>query len=452
MLMSDKSESDILIVDGDAAVVMRALSNHTALSYVALKELVKKNWESDDTFDLVLKYIQKHNWLEENGAEFSLTEEGVSWLEQQTVGLDVEKEDVELDDNSRHEKPPHPYDVVKLRMEPRPLSVFQVLRKIEKNQINLNPEFQRAFVWDVTRESRLIESILIRIPLPAFYIDATDQVSWNVVDGLQRLTTLKRYCLDKAFALSGLEFLTELEGKCFDDLPPQYRVLIEDDTQLQFYNLMPGTPIQAKYTIFARVNTGGMQLTPQEIRHALSQGKSTTLLGRLSKNPVFRNATDGAVESLRMSDRELILRSLGLMYLGVNSYRDYNQLDKFLLHAMSELNGLSDEELDKLEGDFVDSLLKVRAIFSRYAFRKIKSRNGRRNPFNKALFEVWTVSVQSYPLGVLEANKDKIIDRFIDLVMYDAMFSKSISSSTSSYWAVYTRFYAIENLLQKACQ
>ncbi|MCP4696585.1 MAG: DUF262 domain-containing protein [Gammaproteobacteria bacterium] len=127
-------------------------------------------------------------------------------------------------------------------MESRHLSVFQALRKIDKKEINLNPDFRRAFVWDEIKQSRLIESILIRIPLPAFYLDATNQIYWIVVDGLQRLTTLHRYCRKQTFALSGLQFLDELNGKRFDALPPKYKVLIEDDTSLLFYNLMPGTP------------------------------------------------------------------------------------------------------------------------------------------------------------------------------------------------------------------
>ena len=312
MSISSNNAPQIPIVDGDAVIVMRALRNHTALSKDRLQLLVSQHLETDDSFEPVLTYIEGRGWVSRLGNTVRLTELGETWLEKNGGELTVEEEDSESSD-----KPKKPYNVAKLKMEPKHLSVFQALRKIEKGEINLNPDFQRAFVWDEIRQSRLIKSLLIRIPLPAFYLDATDQVKWSVVDGLQRLTTLYRYCRKQEFALSGLQFLTDLDGLHFDDLPPQYKVLIEDDTPLLFYNLMPGTPVEAKFTIFSRVNTGGMQLTPQEIRHALSQGPFTNLLGLLAKSDAFRTATEGVVEKFAMSNSELILRAFAFMRLGV---------------------------------------------------------------------------------------------------------------------------------------
>ena len=457
--MNGKSESNTVVVDGEAAILMRVLRNHSSLSYKELKQLVIHKLESDDRFDPVLDFVTKKNWLvrqdDSVGLKFtlneslSLTELGMSWLDEQGNELDVEDEDT-----SSSDAPKHPYDVVKLKMETKNLSIYQVLRKIEKKEINLNPDFQRAFVWDLTRQSRLIESILMRIPLPAFYIDAANTICWNVVDGLQRLTTIFRYCRQQpSFALSQLEFLTELEGKRFEELPQQYRVLIEDETALLFYNLMPGTPVLAKFTIFSRVNTGGMQLTPQEIRHALCQGESTKLLQHLAQSNDFRTATEGVVENVRMSDRELILRALAFMHLDVNAYREFNELDKFLLYAMGEFNALPISKLNEMEKEFIQSLKKVRAIFGRYAFRKFTERYGRRSPLNKALFEVWIVSVRHYEYDILVANKERIIDAFLNLLLYSwGDFSRSISSSTSSWRAVSTRFSAIEKLLKEICQ
>lgn len=438
------TNSSTLVVDGDAAIVMRVLHNHTILPYERLKSLVQQQLESEDSFEPVIAQIEKNKWVENTNQGARLTKTGLDWLEKQGGELDVEGEDIGSSELKK------PYDVAKLKMEPKHLSVFQALRKIEKNEIYLNPEFQRAFVWDKTRQSRLIESILIRIPLPAFYLDATDQIKWNVVDGLQRLTTLFNYCRKQTFALTGMQFLNELEGLKFDKLPPQYKVLIEDDTQLLFYNLMPGTPIEAKYTIFSRVNTGGMQLTPQEIRHALNQGNVTILLNRMAKSDAFRLATDGVVESLRMSDRELILRALAFMLLGVDSYKDFKDQDTFLLHAMAELNKLTSDRLAHLEAEFFSSLDKVRTIFGRYSFRKFYSRGGRRSPLNKALFEVWVVTVRDYEKITLQAKKELIIDEFIEqLNEYDSPLGRAISSSTGSNTAVQSRFSEISTILRK---
>lgn len=432
-----------IVLDGERVSVLRIIENHSSIPLEELKDLVMRQLSSPDAFHTILDSLSDSKLVYKDDQTISMTPEGALWLEKFRVEMTVEEEDPSSDGT-----PNEPYEVSKLKMEAKHLSVFQALRKIEKKEIDLRPEFQRAFVWDIVRQSRLIESLLIRIPLPAFYLDATDQINWSVVDGLQRLTTLYKYCREESFALKGLQFLHELEGKTFTELPPQYKVLVEDDTQLLFYNLMPGTPVQAKFTIFSRVNTGGMQLTTQEIRHALNQGKVTDTLGIVASNPKFKKATSGVVESLRMSDRELILRALAFMHINYSEYRIYNEQDAFLLHAMAELNSCTDDVLSILSEEFLSSLEKVEAIFGRYAYRKYSQLNGRRSPFNKALFEVWTVSVNPYSLGELILKRDEIVKEFLGL-LNTASFSRSISSSTGSSTAVATRFYGIEQLLKR---
>jgi hypothetical protein len=98
-----------------------------------------------------------------------------------------------------------------------------LLNRIRHNELDLAPDFQRkAGIWKEDARSRLIESMLIRIPLPAFYMDATNEDSWLVVDGLQRLTTLKQFVIDKSLTLKGLDFLKFLEGKAYDELSRSY--------------------------------------------------------------------------------------------------------------------------------------------------------------------------------------------------------------------------------------
>lgn len=430
------------LVEGHVAVLLRALRSHTYQSLQELEAGIGRHVGDDTVFPKLLKFIKTERLVTTTKLGIQLTEDGEVWLDEHGYELEIEDENLGFDG-----KPNKPYAVAKLKMETKHLSVFQALRKIEREEININPEFQRAFVWDVTKQSRLIESILIRIPLPAFYLDATDQIHWSVVDGLQRLTTLYRYCRGKSFPLIGLQFLRELEGETFDKLPSKYQVLIEDDTQLLFYNLMPGTPIEAKFTIFSRVNTGGMQLTPQEIRHALNQGPITNLLAQLSKDAVFKRVTQGVVESLRMSDRELILRALAFMHMGINSYKEYNEMDGFLLASMSELNKLPSGQLAKLEKDFIESISKVRELFGKYAFRKFTELGGRRSPFNKALFEAWAVAVRNYSLDILFKHKKEICNSFAELIRYSPNFVRSISSNTASYTSVHTRFTMIEKII-----
>ena len=365
-------------------------------------------------------------WLQKHGDEF----------------LTAESED------TSSVAPKKPYEVTKLKMEPKTVSIFQALRKIDKGEIDLDPEFQRAFVWDSVRQSRLIESVLLRIPLPAFYLDATNQTKWSVVDGLQRLSTLHRYCNEKAFRLEGLQFLTQLKDKNFDELPQSFQVLLEDDTSLQFYNLMPGTPVEAKFTIFSRVNTGGLQLTPQEIRHALTQGKVTKWLANLAKGKPFISATGGAIDHRRMEDRELAIRALAFQAFGVQAYREFSELDGFLIYAMSEFNSFHDSKLQQIGHKFESSLNKVHEIFGRYAFRKFYEKNGRRCPINKALFEIWVNCISDYEESFLRSEREAIIRGFLHLTNFDEDFLKSISASTGSPAAVEMRFKKIKELLE----
>lgn len=433
---------DEFLVDADVAMLLRSLRSHTYQTELELQRTMERFAVDEHAFPSFWNLVNTQGLVKQTKLGIRLTLKGEEWLDAHRDGLEVEDEDF-----GSEGKPIKPYAVAKLKMETKHLSVFQALRKIEKNEINLSPDFQRAFVWDTVKQSRLIESVLIRIPLPAFYLDATDQVNWSVVDGLQRLSTLFKYCRGESFSLRGLQFLRELEGLKFDELPSKYQVLIEDDTQLLFYNLMPGTPIEAKFTIFSRVNTGGMQLTPQEIRHALNQGSITKLLVRLSRDKTFRTVTQGVVESLRMSDRELILRALAFMHLGIEKYREFNEMDAFLLYAMSELNKLPANALTSLAEEFIESLSKVSVVFQRYAFRKFTERGGRRSPFNKALFETWIVAVRRYPINTLKKRREEILDAFAELICNSPNFVRSISSSTASFSAVHTRFAGIEKLL-----
>jgi hypothetical protein len=367
----------------------------------------------------------------------------VTWIDSEEDD-DIEPEDEEITE---------PFDPTKIRVDSRQMTIDLVLSRIEYDELDLYPDFQRrAGIWTETAKSRLVESILIRIPLPAFYMDATNEDKWLVVDGLQRLTALKEFVIDKKLRLRGLEYLTDIESKIYDELPRKYQRRIRE-TQITVYLIEKGTPPEVKFNMFRRINTGGLPLSPQEIRHALNQGKATKFLTRLSELSEFKNATGITERSKRrMEDNEFVLRFLAFM---ITDYQEYRAkiLDVFLNQTMADLNEMPDHKLDILENEFILSMNTAKEIFGKYAFRKrYKINLKRKYPINKALFETWSVNLaklNNYEIEKVKKNKKKLNNNFIELIETDEAFISSISQGTGKVNQVRYRFSAIEKLIKE---
>ncbi|MFO5493019.1 MAG: DUF262 domain-containing protein, partial [Cuspidothrix sp.] len=235
---------------------------------------------------------------------------------------DNEVLDLEDSDGEEYEKVTFEYDPDKINIITKEPTIDILLKRINEEALDLAPDFQRhADIWQEDAQSRLIESIIIRIPIPAFYIDATNEDKWLVVDGLQRLSALKRFMLDKELKLSGLEYLTHLKGKTFDEIDRRYQRRLEE-TQLTVYLIEKGTPPEIKYNIFKRINTGGLALSPQELRHALNPGKGTKFLTKLAGSSEFLQVVQlDKKRKMRMEDREFIL---GFLAFTLTPYEEYS--------------------------------------------------------------------------------------------------------------------------------
>lgn len=359
--------------------------------------------------------------------------------------------DDEIENQSHDEGLNEPFDPTKIRVDTRKITIDLVLKRIEYKELDLAPDFQRQAIWTNDAKSRLIESILIRIPLPAFYIDATDDDKWLVIDGLQRLTALKQFIFDKTLALTGLQYLSELEDKKYDELPRKYQRRILE-TELTLSTIEPGTPPAVKYNIFRRINTGGVPLSPQEIRHALNQGKVTELLRRLAESNEFIKATkfNKSKKQKRMSDREFILGFLAHKIHGYTKYKTFDSRDDFLVQTMTLINKkMSNETLEQIADDFTKAMIAAYDIFGDDAFRKLSNTTSRRYPVNQALFEAWSVTLsqlEDSELETLRQKRDDIINRFKNLVDSDENFLESISQVSKK---VEIRFSRIQNVIEE---
>jgi hypothetical protein len=344
-----------------------------------------------------------------------------------------------------------PFDPTKIRVETQTKTIDNLVSRMEHGEIVLQPDFQRAEVWKDSARSRLIESILIRIPLPAFYMDATVDDKWIVIDGQQRLSSVRRFVIENSLCLSDLEFLTELDGLTFDELPQNLKRRIRE-TNVTVYLVEAGTPAEVKFNIFRRINTGGLPLSPQEIRHALNQGKATRLLKELAEGKAFMEATAGSMSALRMSDRECVLRFLAFLLNPPENYSALTEFDGFLSGVMGNLNAMEDPQISELRDRFEVAMRRARQLFGVYAFRKRTSLDGRRQPINKALFEAWSVNLEALDaseLTRLEARKEQLTSKFIKL-MNEPPFHDAVSQGTGDVKKVQLRFREIKQIIRES--
>jgi len=375
---------------------------------------------------------------------------GKGLFDQSDVICAVDSTGVETEDTESEERITEPFDPTLIRVETKPMSMDLLIARIKEGELDLMPGFQRkAGIWSDAAQSRLIESMLIRIPLPAFYMDATDEDRWLIVDGLQRLTTIERFVIKKELKLIGLEFLDQIEGKIFDELPRAFQRRIYE-TQVTVYLIERDTPTEVKFNIFKRINTGGLPLSSQEIRHALNQGKVTKLLELLAKSNEFRKATDYGIRDKRMADQECVLRFMAFTIFPYHNYKT-KDFDNFLNKAMANINKMPENEIEDLKKQFLRSMVAAYDLFGRYAFRKQYQKNSWRYPINKALFESWSVNLNLLnedQLKNLQRRKDTLTDKFIQL-MGNRDFESAISQGTGNIAKVHLRFSSIEKLLQE---
>lgn len=373
-----------------------------------------------------------------------LSNQEVTFAQETSTQESEENEDDELYENATFQ-----YDPDKINIFTKEPTIEQLLRRIDEDALDLAPDFQRqADIWKPDVKSRLIESILIRIPLPAFYIDATDEDKWLVVDGLQRLFALKQFISDQTLHLSGLEYLRNLNGQTYKQLDRRYQRRILE-TQVTVYLIEKGTPTEVKYNIFKRINTGGVPLSPQELRHALNPGKANKFLGKLASCQEFQLVTKlSATRKKRMDDCEFIL---GFLAFTLNSYQTYQEQerDTFLSNALSKANKLSEVELTQIENNFKRGMKACLEIFGENAFRKISNKQTKKYPINKALFEVLSVNLSQLDdreINILVDRKQELIEKFVTLVDNDREFLFSISQASSK---VEYRFRTIETLIKE---
>jgi len=362
------------------------------------------------------------------------------YFENEPTDVEIEVTDAQSDRK--------PWDPSKIRISTKPFSLRQVVDMIDDKDIDLAPDFQRLYVWKPRQKWRLIESILLGIPLPAFYFNQDATGAMQVVDGVQRLTTISRFTAKGSTErLADLEYLDDLNGKTFAELDVSMKRRLQQ-TQIFVNVIEPQTPDEVKFDVFRRINTGGSPLTAQEIRHCMSRDASRALLKRLVELPSFHAATSNAFHrEQRMADREVALRFCAFRYLGdPEKYRDFSSLDAFLLDFIRRVDAnqpdkpqLGAEETERLVQDFDRAMRSAVVVFENAAFRKFPSSATKRGPLNRALFESWAVALADHEPATLRQHA-KAICRAARTRMEEPNYAASTTQGTGDARKVGLRF------------
>jgi hypothetical protein len=343
----------------------------------------------------------------------------------------------------------NPFDPEDIDVVTRQPNVNLLLSRLNSDRLDLEPDFQRkSGIWNAQRMSRLIESLLLKIPLPTMYAAESQggDDRWIIVDGVQRISTIASFVNPKLVPklnfskLVGLEYLDEYEGYTYEDLSPRLQTRIQE-TEFILNLIRRGTPEPVMFNIFARINTGGAPLTRQELRHALTPGEGRVLLKELAESPSFKKATGGRVRNDRMEDREMILRFIAFHLVGVDSYTRTTDFDGFLTAALKNLSSLGAKRRATIGRRFDRSLATATQVFGIHAFRKSLPGDERRAPINKALFEAVLVALAGLTLPQQRAvvgRSDLIVKRFRRL-LDDPDFVAAVSQGTGDYRKVQLR-------------
>lgn len=343
--------------------------------------------------------------------------------------------------------------------------LFSLKRLISKNIIKLDPDYQRRHRWPIETSSRLIESLILNIPIPVVFIsqdiDVDEEIEetvsrYTVIDGQQRLTAIYNFLNDE-YALEGLEALPELDGMHYKDLPPFLLRRLEERT-VKCLRIDSTVDEQVKFDIFERLNTGSIKLEAQELRNATARGPFNILIKSLAQNKDFRKLIQisesnpgDSTKVKKMEDVELVLRFFALTnkrYLNLKKgFKD------FLTQSLNEFNRLSDEEINEASNKFLSTIKFIHDTAGPMPFAKYRFEKGeykKMSSFNAAVYDAVMVGASEVlnpkDMG-LPWNSAKL-GNYVELFSNNDFFT-AVSGSVNDAAKVTTRINAMIEFIKK---
>lgn len=328
--------------------------------------------------------------------------------------------------------------------------IKDIIASIDDGSIVLTPDYQRNYLWDNKKSSKLIESILLNIPIPVIYASEEEDGKWNIIDGLQRLNTLNRFYKNQ-FKLSGLEVLNELNGKTYSDLSDNLKSKV-DRGDLTIILLLESSSRDIQYDIFMRLNTGAVQLNEQELRNCLYRGKLNDLIKtKMIYNEDFIKLFNFNILHKRMIDVEIILRYLSFS----NNYnKEKNIIENYdgriknlINNFMLEYQNADDKILEEFQNKFNENIKKCRLIFEDKAFKKMNINGRYETRINRPLYETIMLCFEQYSLDELLSKKDRILYE-TECLLKNTEFNDLISTATGNTSKTNKRITMYSDLLK----
>jgi hypothetical protein len=354
------------------------------------------------------------------------------------ASTDLELEPITSEDEDYESAPPE-YEI---STYPADFTLEVLHQKWKALEIRI-PDFQRSFVWKQVQASKLVESFLVGLPVPAVFL-YSERKSQNffVIDGQQRLKSIFYFFEGffgpetqgqrKVFRLTGLSAESRFSGKSFEELRDEDKRKLKNAVLRAFIvqQLDPGDDT-SMYHIFERLNTGGTLLTNQEIRNCVYHGTFIEFLNRLNLTPAWRAILGKDVEDTRKKDIELLIR-----FFAMRDIAAYEKpLKDFLSRFMKKNRNPTQEALARSEQIFVQTCQRVLDALGQKPFHV-------RSGLNAAVFDAVMVAFSNH-LEVGSADMGQRFKRLID----DKEFDKNTRQATTDVDTVRQRFTQAEALL-----
>lgn len=363
----------------------------------------------------------------------------------------IENDDIEFDDGDNNYEFQYNKER-KIFTHKAEYSVEHLHKMFKRGKLNLQPDFQRQFVWDKKKASSLIESLLLDVPIPVIYLAEDRGGTLLVIDGQQRLSSIFSF-IDgnlpdgQTFKLIGLTILRDLNQKAYTDIDELFQDKLEE-CALSTITIKKESDYELQFEIFERLNTGSVKLNDQELRNCLYRGPYLNLLKKLSHDADYRYIMGLKGPDKRMKDVEYVLHFGAFYHQTYLKYEKVKQIRVFLNDEMKNFQNISEEDQEDFKAEFKKTVQINKSLFGNRSFRKIKCGDNE-NPnsvwkntvvVNSSLFDVLMVSFLAYDKNLIMRNLDALREAIISLMTENQLFIDSIEKWTYAHDQVKRRF------------